>query len=80
MIPESQATGIEKELIDILRNMWDDDEFVTGTRLYLKTDEDREWMIEAIKEKEVATPSDVALYSVQLYRARQKQTDRSNHG
>ena len=67
MLPESQATGVEKELINILRNMWDDYEFINGTRLYLQNDEDRKLMIEAIKKNEVKNPSDVVLYSLQLY-------------
>lgn len=67
-----EPIGVEKELVDMLRQMWDHYDFILGTRLCLKTDEERRWMIEAIKSGEVQTTSDISQYSWQIHEEREK--------
>lgn len=57
------ATDKEQELFDILHNMWNDVEFVNGVLSFLKTDDERQDMIDAIDCGDVKGPSDIVLFA-----------------
>lgn len=70
-LPEPQ--GVEKELVEKVKEFWDDEEFILGTRLHLKSDEERQWVIDAIEDGELKTSDDIALYSLQIHQDRGKE-------
>lgn len=55
------------ELEKALRKLWDNDEFIFGTKICLPTEEDKEEMLEAIKKGWVKTSSEAALYALAIY-------------
>ena len=67
-LPEPK--GIEKKMVDALRKILDDDEFVFCNRVLIKTNDEREEVIEAIQEGTIVTPSDMALYARQIAKDR----------
>ena len=50
-----------------LREMWDNDEFIQGMKLYLPTEENKEEMLTAIQKGWVKTDEEAVLYSVAIY-------------
>ena len=40
--------GVEKKLAEVLARIWDNHEFILGTRLFLQTDEERQSLIDAV--------------------------------
>ena len=70
-----EPVGVEKELVDILRKMWDHYDFIIGTRVCLKTDEERSRMIEAIQTGEVRNTSEISEYAWQIHEEREEVAD-----
>lgn len=66
-------TPKEKELFDVLKNMWDDVEFINGTLTFLLYDDERQDMIDEIKAGNVKDPSDVVLFALQIHKDREAQ-------
>jgi len=58
---------MEKKLRDILLKFRDSDNFVRGVMNLLKTDEDKQEMIDAINNGYVNDPSDILLYALSIY-------------
>ena len=67
---EDKAVGVEKELIKKLREVWDDDDFVFGNRVHLRTDEERQSVIDAIDSGDVVDSDEVSLYALQIHQDR----------
>lgn len=67
---EDKAVGVEKELIKKLREVWDDDDFVFGNRVHLRTDEERQAVIDAIDSGDVVDSDEVSLYALQIHQDR----------
>lgn len=63
-LPEPQ--GIEKKMVEMISEFWDDEEYILGVRIDLKTDQERQWMIEAIEVGEIKSSDDVILYALQI--------------
>ncbi|WP_337928766.1 hypothetical protein, partial [Acidaminococcus timonensis] len=59
-------TPTEKKMIDVLRKIWNHDDFIFGIRVTLKTDELRQEMADAVKDGDIVTSDDAILYAVQL--------------
>lgn len=59
-------TQTEKRLIGMLRDIWDDKEFVLGVMNDLETDEERQAVIDYIKDNEEATTEDIVLLSLNI--------------
>lgn len=68
---EDQAVGVEKKLIKKLREVWDDDDFVFGNRVHLRTDEERQAVIDAIDSGDVVGSDEVSLYALQIHQDRE---------
>lgn len=68
---EDKAVGVEKKLIKKLREVWDDDDFVFGNRVHLRTDEERQAVIDAIDRGEVIGSDEVSLYALQIHQDRE---------
>lgn len=56
-----------EELEKALRKLWDNDEFIFGTKVCLPKEEDKEEMLAAIKKGWVKTSSEAALYALSIY-------------
>ena len=61
-----QPKGLEKQMVDKLRTLWDNEEFIFCNRLVIKTDEERKEIIKAIDSGRISTPSDMVLYANQI--------------
>ncbi len=70
MIAEKDLQGVEMELVKELRRVWDNDDFVLGVRVHLKTDDERQEVIDAIKIKEVEGSDEISLYALQIHQDR----------
>lgn len=70
MKAEKELKGIELNLVKELRKIWDNDDFVLGVRIHLKTDDERQEVIDAIKTKEIDGSDEVALYALQIHQDR----------
>lgn len=57
---EEIPTETGKKLYDLLKDIWDDQEFIFGTLLELKGDEKKQKLIDFI-EKEKVTSSDIVI-------------------
>ena len=72
-------TEIEKQLIGILRDIWDDKDFILGVITDLETDEERQTVIDYIKEnRDTASDSitdDIILLSLFIDQTRQPEND-----
>ena len=58
--PKLVKTQIGEELFDLLKNIWNDEHFIIGVLAGLKTDEQKQKLINLI-EKENETDSDVII-------------------
>ncbi|WP_314621543.1 hypothetical protein [uncultured Selenomonas sp.] len=74
MIAESDVTGTERRLVKMLREIWDNDHFVLGVRSCLKTDEEREWVMQAHEDEELRDSDDVSLYALDIHNDRENKT------
>ncbi|MGP1470052.1 MAG: hypothetical protein ACTTJE_00500 [Schwartzia sp. (in: firmicutes)] len=75
MIPEEETVGVERRLVKMLREIWDHDDFVLWVRACLKTDEEREWVMQAYDDGELLDSDDVALYALDIHNDREGLTD-----
>ena len=66
------AKGVENIMEKCLRTIWNDDEFVFCTRAMLKTDDERQEIINGIENKELQSSEDVVLYVNQICEDRGK--------
>ena len=71
MIPETEVTGTEKGLVQMLREIWDNDHFVIGVRACLKTDEEREEVIQAYHDGVLLDSDDVSLFALDIHNDRE---------
>ncbi|MGP1365901.1 MAG: hypothetical protein ACTTKW_01080 [Schwartzia sp. (in: firmicutes)] len=71
MIPEMEVTGTEKGLVQMLREIWDNDHFVIGVRSCLKTDEEREEVIKAYRDGVLLDSDDVSLFALDIHNDRE---------
>lgn len=49
--------GVEKKLAEVLARIWDNHEFILGTRLFLQTDEERQPLIDAVVAEKLRIPA-----------------------
>jgi len=75
MIPETEVTGTEKSLVQMLREIWDNDHFVLGVRACLKTDEEREEVMRAYRDGTLLDSDDVSLFALDIHNDREGLTD-----
>jgi hypothetical protein len=59
-------TQTEKRLIGILRDIWNDKEFVLGVMNDLETDEERQAVIDYIKDNKEATTEEIVLLALNI--------------
>ena len=59
-------TQTEKRLIGMLRDIWDDKEFVLGVVTNLETDEERQAVIDYIQNNEEVTTEELVLLSLDI--------------
>lgn len=70
MVTLPDPVGVEKEMVDKIRQFWDWPDFILGVRVHLKTDEERKWMLDAIEQGEVKDSDDISLYALQIHEDR----------
>lgn len=70
-----QPKGIEKKLVEELRKIWNNDEFVFCNRVSIKTDEERQEIIDAIRNGDIKTSEDMVLYALQIMKDRENHVD-----
>jgi len=75
MIPETEVTGTEKSLVQMLREIWDNDHFVLWVRACLKTDEEREEVMRAYRDGTLLDSDDVSLFALDIHNDREGLTD-----
>ena len=71
MIPEEETVGAERRLVKMLREIWDNDNFVLGVRLRLKTDEEREEVMQAYEDGDLLDSDDVLLFALDIHQDRE---------
>ena len=71
MIPEDETVGAERRLVKMLREIWDNDNFVLGVRLRLKTDEEREEVMQAYEDGDLLDSDDVLLFALDIHQDRE---------
>lgn len=59
-------TKTEKKLIQVLRDIWDDKEFVLGVVTDLETDEERQAVLDFIKSNDDVTTEDIVLLALHI--------------
>ena len=59
-------TKTEKQLIQVLRDIWDDKEFVLGVVTDLETDEERQAVLDFIKSNDDVTTEDIVLLALHI--------------
>ncbi len=57
-----ELSDTEKVLVEKLRDIWDDEEFIIGELVYLDTEEDRHGLLNFIESKKNITSDDVIYY------------------
>lgn len=70
MLNKECLTSLERELILLLRSIWDDDEFIIGVLNSARTEDDQHAIIEHIETGEGVDSESVQLLSIELYRNR----------
>ena len=65
-----KLTEVEKELVEKLRIIWDDKEFVIGVLSCLKDDEERGEVIEFIDNNDDVTSEQIDLLSLDISQSR----------
>lgn len=65
-----KLTEVEKELVEKLRAIWNDKEFVIGVLSHLKDDEERGKLIEFIDSNDDVTSEAVTLLALDISQAR----------
>lgn len=68
----SVLTKTEKRLMDALRNIWDDKEFVIGVLTDLETDEERQIVMDHIESNDNVTSEEITLLSLFIDSERSK--------
>ncbi|WP_288160268.1 hypothetical protein, partial [Megasphaera massiliensis] len=63
--------GVEKKLSEVLARIWDNHEFILGTRLFLQTDEERQSLIDAVVAEKIKNPSDILLFAYDIHKERE---------
>mgnify|MGYP000855608923 FL=1 len=71
MIPETEVTGTEKSLVQMLREIWDNDHFVLWVRACLKTDKEREEVMQAYRDGTLLDSDDVSLFALDIHNDRE---------
>lgn len=64
--------GVEKKLAEVLARIWDNHEFILGTRLFLQTDEERQSLIDAVVAEKIKNPSDILLFAYDIHKEREE--------
>ena len=59
MVVMRKLTEVEKELVEKLRIIWNDKEFVIGVLSFLESDEERKHVLDFIQNKNDVTSDDV---------------------
>lgn len=71
MIPEAEVTGTEKELVQMLREIWNNDHFVLWVRACLKTNEERAEVMQAYHDGVLLDSDDVSLFALDIHNDRE---------
>jgi hypothetical protein len=59
-------THTEEKLIQVLRDIWDDKEFVLGVLTDLETDEERQAVLDYIQHNDGVTTEDIVLLALHI--------------
>lgn len=65
-----KLTEVEKELVEKIRVIWNDKEFVIGVLSHLKDDEEREELIEFIDSNDDVTSEQITLFALDISQTR----------
>lgn len=65
-----KLTEVEKELVEKIRAIWNDKEFVIGVLSHLKDDEEREELIEFIDSNDDVTSEQITLFALDISQTR----------
>ena len=57
--------GVEKKLAEVLARIWDNHEFILGTRLFLQS------LIDAVVAEKIKNPSDILLFAYDIHKERE---------
>ena len=68
----ARMTPIEKQLVSMLKEIWNDRDFVIGIITDLETDDERQMVIDYIKNADDVTPEDLVLLSLHIDTERTK--------
>lgn len=63
-------TEKEKALLDILTNVWDDDDFIVGVMNDLESESERERVIRFIEESPDISTEEIVMLSLEIDQAR----------
>ena len=74
MKSEIELIGAERALTIKLREIWDDDDFVLGVRVCLRTDEERQEVLQAIHDGKIADSDEITLYALDIHTDRVQMT------
>lgn len=66
-----KLTETEKHLLNLLRDVWDSNEFIIGVLNALKDDDERQEVIEFIESNENATTEEIDLLALDINQARE---------
>ena len=61
-----KLTRTERQLVDKLLTIWNDEEFVAGILAYLEDDAERQMVLDYIAENENASTEDLVLLSLYI--------------
>ena len=76
MIDEKKLVGVEKKLVEKLREIYDNDHFVIWVRACLKTDEERQVLFQSILSGEIKNSDDISLYALDIHNQEENQRSR----
>ena len=80
-MPVRKLTEVEKELVEKLRSIWNDKNFVIGVLSYLKNDEERRKLIEFIDSNDDVTSEQIDLLSLNIGQSRgYEKKEEKQHG
>lgn len=77
MVPENETVGTERRLVKMLREIRDNDHFVLWVRACLKTDEEREEVMQAYHDGDLLNGDDVAMFALDIHNDREGLTEES---
>lgn len=72
MVLTKDPVGVEKTLKDRLFQIWKNPEFVGGVLICLRTDEERQAVLDAIEAGDLPEPGDITLFALNIHLDREE--------